>query len=345
MEQRRRVRRWPGGRGDAGAETETLYREGHTLLDGYAGEGADLQRAYELFSAIAAEDPRSPYALVGVGRVIYKAGYISRDNYHEASLEKAKALFTEAMSIDPEFFDAYYYGAYPHIYSGDHGTARRLIDEAQALRPDSVEVHLAYGALAKAMGDDNEVVRRAELALAKSRNMKHQVDAHTLLKGAYKRQRRFDLAEREYLKLLRLQPESPWAMINYSDFLRWHVKDYDRAIQYGERSLAVMDFGMGHHVLGKAYYEKGRQLLWGEKRQRESRRYFQQAIEHMPGNSDAYYGLGTAYYHTAHADKSEEDIVMAERALERALELEPGHPQATSLLARVRKVIGALESR
>jgi tetratricopeptide (TPR) repeat protein len=175
--------------------------------------------------------------------------------------------------------------------------------------------------------------------------MKHQVDAHTLLKGAYKRQQRFDLVEREYLELLRLQPQSAWAMINYSDFLRWHTKDYDRAIQYGERSLAVMDFGMGHRVLGKAYYEKGKQLLWGEKRQRESRRYFQKAIEHMPGNADAYYGLGTAYYHTAHADKSEEDIVMAEQALMRALELKPGHPQATSLLARVRKVIGALESR
>lgn len=49
--------------GLAAAETETLYREGHALLDGYTGEGADLQRAYEIFSAIAAEDPRSDTGL------------------------------------------------------------------------------------------------------------------------------------------------------------------------------------------------------------------------------------------------------------------------------------------
>ena len=92
-----------------------------------------LKKAYQLFEEIAIANPNSKYVLVGYGRIAYKAGHINYENYDKASLEQSKGYFEKAISIDPSFFDAYFYGTYPYLFSKDYEKAKQMISKANEL--------------------------------------------------------------------------------------------------------------------------------------------------------------------------------------------------------------------
>ena len=89
--------------------------------------------------------------------------------------------------------------------------------------------------------------RRSQRVIEKASDKKLIGDAYSLLSWAYQEQKQYDLAENAYQKIIELDAASPWAKINYSSFLI-SLGKYDEAIDYGKQALAIMDFGMGHHV-------------------------------------------------------------------------------------------------
>jgi len=156
---------------------------------------------------------------------------------------------------------------------------------------------------------------------------------------AYRAQEKVELAESSYLARIDLKPNSAWTRVNYSAFLAKLKLDYDKAIEQGKIALKLMDFGMGHYVLGNAYYEKGVHLQWTKKRYKDSRKYFLLAIDHNPYNPDAYYGLGVSYYMTGIKNKDRFQIIKSEEALYRAVQLNPDYQQAKKQLDKVRKLL------
>ena len=169
------------------------------------------------------------------------------------------------------------------------------------------------------------------------------VDSYSLLSSAYQRLKKYDLADHSYQEIINIEPKSPWARVNYSSFLLKYKKDYDKAIIQGKIALELMDFGMGHKVLGEAYYAKAAQLHWEKKQYEESIKYFLFAIEHDPYNSNALYGLGMSYYRIGHKNRNKSQIVQAEKYLDKAVEINPDHKQAIEQLARVRKLLNWLK--
>ena len=186
--------------------------------------------------------------------------------------------------------------------------------------------------------DFKEVEDRAQRVISKTTDKKLLTDAYSLLSSVYKNQQRYDLSDKTYLKIIEIEPKSPWASINYSRFLISRG-DYDKAIDYGKKALALMDFPMGHTVLGEAYYEKGVDLFWKKKQPNESKEYFALAIQHDPRNPNAYYGLGVSLYHVGHTGKNVAELVKAEEALTKAIKLKADHEEAKETLASVRQLL------
>ena len=320
------------------SENRTKYDKAQTLIDEYHGDTRQLKKALELIQEIAANNPNSKYALVGYGRLIYKAGYINYNNYDKSSLEKSKTYFEKAIMVSPTFFDAYFYGTYPYIFSKNYIKAKQMVVQAKNISPDSAKVDILSGNIFLKEKNYSATIKHAKLALKKSSDDKILVGAHSLLLKAYKKQKRYALAENSYLEIIKIRPKSPWSRINYSQFLMYR-KNFDKSIEQGKMALELMDFSMGHKVLGDSYYAKAAHIHWKKKKYSASRKYFLLAIEHNPSNANAYYGLAMSYYRIGHKEKDKYQIMLAEDALEKAIEINSEHKQALEQLANIKKLL------
>jgi len=323
-------------------DEKALYEKAQEAIDNYPGDQAGLVKAGNLLNKIYKSNPQSALAHTGLGRLAYKKGYINYDNFNKESLAEAHSLFEKALSLDPELFDACYYGAYPYIYEQNYQQAKVLAQKALAINPNSAKVDLLFAEIAKRENDTNEVERRSLRVIETSSNKKLIEDAYALLSWVYQAQKRYDLAEKTYKKIIKLDATSPWAKINYSRFLI-SLRKYDEAIDYGKQALAIMDFGMGHHILSQALCGKGVALYWKDKRPNEAKRFFEAAIQHDSDNADAYYGLGMSFYSIGHRNKNVAEIEKAEKALNKSIQLNPDHQQAKIALNQLKLLLSAVK--
>jgi tetratricopeptide (TPR) repeat protein len=320
------------------ADEQKLYEKAQGSMDSYPEDPEGLSTAEKLVQQLLNSNPQSALGYIALGRLTYKKGYINYSNYEEESLRQAHIHFSRALTINPRSFDAHYYGAYPFILEKNYQRAKEMAKTAQQINPDAPQVDLLFAEIARPERDYKEAERRAQRVLSRTSDKKLLGDAHSLLGSVYKSQQRYELAEKSYFSVIELNPKSPWANINYSSFLISQAR-YDKAIDYGKKALALMDFGMGHHVLGRAYYKKGAELLWQRKQPGESTNYFALAVQQNPADADAYYGLGLSRYHTGHSTKNISELEKAEQALMTAVRLKPDHKQAQEALSRLRQLL------
>jgi len=320
---------------------EKLYNRAHSLIDNYSGDSGRLKEAHILALKIKKINKNSEYAYVLIGRITYKSGYINYSNYTQESLVEAKIHFSKAISLNPRFYDAYIYGAYPYIFSKDYPAAKKMLAKAEKLRPDSEKVDIVYSEIALKEKNYDEVIRRCKSAISKSSDRKTLYEAHEALSKAYRKIKKYKLAEQSYLMLIKLEPKSSWAKINYSNFLSKYKQEHDKAIEVAEQALEIMDFGMGHHILSEANYRKAVQLMRNRKYP-EAGKYFKDSLKHNPSSANSHYGLGMSLYYVGHYEKNKSIILKAEKSLSTALEIDPKHKQAKAQLANVRKLIKAI---
>jgi tetratricopeptide (TPR) repeat protein len=322
-------------------DEQALYEEAQKAIDSYPGNQDGLVKAEKLLKKIYKANHKSALAQTGLGRLAYCNGYINYENYTRESLTEAHSHFAKALSIDPQLLDAYYYGANPYLYEKNYAQAKALAQKAQTIDPKSPKVDILFAKIAKKENNTDEVEIRAKHVIETASDKRLVDDAYSLLTWVYKDKKQYDLAEEAYKKIIELDAASPWAKINYSSFLIT-LRKYDEAIDYGKQALAIMDFEMGHHVLGKAFCGKGIALYWEEKRPDEAKGFFEAAVQHDPENADAYYGLGMSLYSTGHRDKNVAEIEKAEIALKKAIQLNPEHQQAKVALNRLEMLLSAV---
>ena len=82
-------------------------------------------------------------------------------------------------------------------------------------------------------------------------------------------------------KRLEIDP-SAWSLGDYSRFLLYVKQDYDKSIEYAEKALKKMNYGMGRLYLAAAHYGKWEQLdkVPGQKKQAHS--HFMKAQDIFP---------------------------------------------------------------
>ncbi len=316
---------------------ESLYKRAQYLMDNYTGDREELKSAEELLERIAERDQQSEYYFVGLGRLTYKKGYINYTNYTKPSLEKAKMLFLKAIVINPNFIDGYIYDAYAHFVTKDLRMAKKIIQAASKINPESAEVFIIKSYISKEEENYEDAIKYATLAISKKPKVKTLHDAYSTLSSIYAFQGHYDLADNFNQKILKLKPHSPWVRVNYCSFLMDRMKDYDGAINQCEAAIKLMDFSMGRYKLGEAYYLKAKQLEWEEKDHKDSDKYFLLSTQYDPTRANAFYGLGVSSYRRAFKSRDKQMAEKAVQALEKAIELDPGHQGAIKYLKSIKK--------
>jgi tetratricopeptide (TPR) repeat protein len=301
-----------------------LYQKAKDLLDNWRGDAESLPEAEKYLTGILKVNPNYALAYVGLARLAYKRGYMNYDNYEPRSLQKAQSFLGKAFSIDPRLFEAIITSGYVYSYQKDLPNAKRMAQEAEKIDRASPETHLLFAHIGKQENTIDLAILRAKAALAVSRTRFDRERANSYLSVLYERKEQYDLAEEAHLQRIANEPDSAWEKINYSSFLQRRGQ-YDKAIAMAKQALQEMDFGMGHHVLAEIYHAKAAELLGGKDTALQSGEYFRLATEHDPALTDAYYGLALFHRKLAIAKGKPSILRDTERALRRALRIEPGH--------------------
>ncbi len=198
------------------------------------------------------------------------------------------------------------------VASGNHDAAIPLIREVLAKDPTDPTAHLLMGMVLVAKGQDD--LARGELVAAFERG--HLPNAADELAKLEARARRFDEAIRWHHRAMGLAPRDP-ALVNNLAFTLFAAGRTEQAVEAFKRALAL-DPGSGvtYNNLGFAYGKLGRDD--------DALAAFRQAGP----EALAWANLGLAR-------ELRGDTAEAMEAYRRALELEPGLPQARDALARL----------
>ena len=215
--------------------------------------------------------------------------------------------------------------------------ARKVAIKAHEIEANNPKTDLLFMDIAWEEGRDGEVIKRANSVISGTGDKHILYDAYFFLSKVYKKQKKYDLAKDIYLKIIEMFPKGACNTDAYAAFLESQGRR-DEAIAYGEKAVSIMSFPVARKRLGILYYKKVSDILWTKQQPDKAIQLFLASAEHHP-TANAYYGLGTSY---ALAGRKVRDLSMMEKAgdaLEKSLEMDPGHELAKKQLADVRKVI------
>ncbi len=329
----------------SGTETpDALVTKAKALIDAHQGQTELLHQARDLLLRVVSADPAHAVAYVQLARVEYKLGYINYRNYSKESLGKALAYVRRALEIDPKLFDGHLIRGHVYLFDKNVAEARKSAEEAAKIRPDSPEIDLMYAEIALSEKNYDEAVRLADRVVQASADPKLKRDAYGIIGPILWHRKDWDAAEKIYLARIELEPSAAWARTNYASFLI-SKGDYDKAIEAAKKGLELMDFGMGHRVLARAYYWKGADLLWKQKEYQNCGRYFELAIEQNPRDAEAYYGLGNCLRAKAMLNRDLEMLEKSGDAFAQAVRLDGKHEKAKSQLGNHAEFVEKLKQQ
>lgn len=315
-----------------------IYDKAMKLAESYRGDSIVLLEAIKILDEIGKTNPKNKYFLTAYSKIILSSGYISGYNYEEKALVKSKLYADRAISSDPKFYDAYYYGFFPYLYSNELDTAKRIISLAEQLQPKSPKTYLLHAYLANKEKRYSDAIEYASKSIENEQDKKNTRNQIRILIEAYKKKEKYEIVDYLYKKIMDIEPNTAWEKFNYGSFQYYYMKDYDKSIEYCKKALSIMEFDLAKEVLGKAYYKKAHNLYWNEKLYQDAEKYFLLATTYHP-TSNAYYGLGLSYYQIGHERKQKELIYKARDALNESLKLNQENQYSINILKKVNKLI------
>lgn len=322
------------------ASESELYEQGQYLVDSYHGETQKLKDAALIFEKIIKKNPKSVYGITGIGRVCYKAGYISGDDYHIEALKAAQNIFKEAIESDPTFFDAYYYNAYAYLFEKDFANARLMIYNAKAINSTTPKLNLIRAHLAYHEDNYDEALIQAKIVSDKSDDIFLKESAYRILATINKLKHNNTEAEFYYKEIIKLDEGSPWAYHNYAIFLK-NVGRLDESIENSEKALSIMNFGAARSVLASSYQKKGNEF-YEKKDFLSARKYYELSSKLDSENPYTLYGLGMTYYYTGHSGKNVSELLKAKGFLGEAVRLKNNFTEAHEQLANLNNLLAYL---
>jgi Tfp pilus assembly protein PilF len=192
-----------------------------------------------------------PWVYIAEAKMVRTAGYKSYQNYTVESGEVALDLAKKAVELDPNHSMAHaYYGLM--LYSaGKNELAWKEYQTAMGLDPNNA---WPFFYTAEAIADAKDV-KQLEIWMAKveplAKGQRYQHRLHVLRRRLANLNKDDNAVEASFRADLADQSENPWLHGNFASFLT-RKKRYDEAIQYYEKALLIMDYGMAREGLDKA---------------------------------------------------------------------------------------------
>lgn len=242
---------------DGASKARALAEEGIFVMR-QAPDKQGLLKATKLLEQAEALDENDPRVLELGSRVAQDAAYLHNDKYEPVGLVRARVLIDKASKLAPRDPDVWRRVAYVAFAQKKLDDAAAATAKAGVLDPGSVwqkrcELELAI---------HQKAARERRFALAKALLESDPTDAYGLsaMLKIFKERGEWEAAESIYKSQLVLEPNSAWLAGRVADFYTLQRKP-EKALEMARRALAIMDYGVGHRVLGDAFLEQAHQQL------------------------------------------------------------------------------------
>ncbi|MGE0321111.1 MAG: hypothetical protein AB7S68_02345 [Polyangiaceae bacterium] len=239
------------------SKARALAEEGIFVLR----EQADHQgvpKAIKLLEQAEELDENDVRVLELASRVAQQTAYQHDDVYEPAGLVRARALIDKATRLAPRDPDVWRRVAYVAFAQKKLDDAVAATEKARALDPGSLWQKRCELELAKAQHADRE--RRFVLARALLEDDPTDEYGLAAMLKIFQERGEWDAAEAVFKSQLVLDPGSAWLAGRFADFYTRRRKP-QQALDMARRALAIMDYGVGHRVLGDAFLEEAHQEL------------------------------------------------------------------------------------
>jgi tetratricopeptide (TPR) repeat protein/TolB-like protein len=272
---RRRVEAPPTTNAEAMAD----YAQGLSFLDRPDVRG-NVDRAIGLFKSAITRDPQFAAAHAGLGR-----GYWGKyDETKDAAwVTRAESAISEALRLDPDLAAGHFALALLYEGTGRLPQTATELTRAQALQPNSDEIHRALGRVSASLGDTGQALASLSEAIALRPNFWRN---HVALGLVRFDRGEFSGAAAAFRRATELQPDNAWAF----QMLGTAEQALGRkpfAIEAYRRSISIQPEAEAYANLGVCYYE--------EHLYSQATAAFQRAVELQPGSPVNHRNLGDTY--------------------------------------------------
>lgn len=232
------------------------YDEARSHLDSYRGNQEDLIAAKTLLDSVIQNRKDFSPAYREYGRLYIKAGHISSQRFQPGTLSNAESAILESIRLEPNYADAYVLLGHLYTLNKKYKDAEEALNKAGNIGTELPWYHLNYADLLKYQGRMKESLPHYMAVIESDTENKNAYD-YALLGVAlhYRSTGMYDKADFWYNKLIEFNPTA-WNLGEYTKYLLFWTGDIDKSILYGEKSLSVMNYGLGRFNLACAYYAK-----------------------------------------------------------------------------------------
>lgn len=288
-------------------------------VDNWTGHSLELKTQYDRTLALLQQEKNCPLALAQLSRIVRKAGYLKGHQYRPENRAKSRQLAEQAVALDPTCYLCQWELAHVELYDGNargfEATLPQLKQTEKTpldrIYTQAVEAnfqllvkkdHARAGAIADAItGDDERFIHLYKLDIQKD---------------VYKHMGKLDRVDALFQEELKLKPTA-WVHGDYAAFLTRHLKQHDRAIVYARKSLALMDYPLGHVKLSNALSNKAYDMIKAGDLQ-GSIPLNEEAYKENSSNTHASNNLGYVYRELAlnHSNSWEQHLANKNKAVE-----------------------------
>ncbi len=331
---------------DSNTDIHNLYSKAVKVLDDYNGQPEIMNQARKILMQMESVAPNSNETKLIKAKIILNDAYIKDDEYRPDYLEMVKKLAREVVDTDPQNIKGLLLLSSAYRKDGTSEGLKKseeILDKAYQIDKNNVKVLLSLISVYMRKGKYNEVVSLGNTVIKNATQYWQESDALLKMIDAYRKLKQYDKVNDAYLRIIELEPTSPWVYINYASFLlgKHPYQDYDKAISYAKKGLTMADFGMGHYILSRAYYAKGYSLFWKSKNPADKEsagKWFKLGTEAYPYYKN-YYALGAYYHYIAVKNKSVEFLEKSIKAYEKCLEIKPSYSMARRALNKTKRLL------
>ena len=222
-------------------------------------------------------------------------------------LNEAIRAFQKALSIKPDFVDAYVNMGIAFRKQGKTDKAILAYKKALVITPDSVDIHNNIGVAFHAQGKFEEAISAFNKAIEIKPN---HADTYSNIGATLRKQGKLDAAIDAFRKALEIKPDNASIFNNIGVILKDQGKLEEAIVTY-EKALEISpNFSEAHMNIGTALKNQGKI--------EEARRTYCKAITLQPNNADAYWNLCGVV----------ENITEAKKWINKVVELDPTHLKA-----------------
>ncbi len=332
------------------SDITVLYNKAKESIVEYNGQSEKIEEAKLFLKKIGNINSDSKEFKIISGKLIFLKAYISNDDYRVEYLDLVKKLAQDVLDNYPNNIDALILFSSAYRNDGTKEglkTSKEIINKAYNIDKNNIIVLLSLLNTYKKEKRNDEALQIGKSIIEKSTKFWQESAALSDLTTIYKRLKQYNKANEAYLRIINLEPDSPWALVNYASFLskKHPYKDYDKAISYAKKSLEKSQFGMGYYVLSKAYYGKGYKMFWGDKgnlNKEGAGKWFKLGVEAYSSSYDNYYGIGSYYYYLGTKNKDVKLIEQSIKAFEKCVKLKPSYKLAQNRLRKTKELLKRL---